>query len=98
MTKAYWVYILSNPFSNVIYVGVTNNLERRVAVHKNELIKGFSAKYNTTCLVYYENFDNIEAAITREKQIKSYRREKKDKLIMSINPYWSDLSLGWGIA
>ncbi|NBW99684.1 GIY-YIG nuclease family protein [bacterium] len=93
--KAYYVYVLTNSFHNVLYVGVTNDLSRRLQEHKQKLIAGFSAKYNTDILVYYENFDDVNEAITREKQIKSYRREKKNKLIASTNPHWADLSLEW---
>jgi len=93
--KTYYVYILTNSFHNVLYVGVTNDLSRRLQEHKQKLIVGFSAKYNTDILVYYENFDDVNDAISREKQIKSYRREKKNKLIVSTNPHWADLSLEW---
>jgi putative endonuclease len=78
-----------------IYVGVTNNLERRVYEHKHKLISGFTKRYNVQKLVYFETSDDIGAAITREKEIKKWRREKKIKLIKSINPNWTDLSVEW---
>ncbi len=81
----YSVYILSNYNNNVLYIGVTNDLVRRCHEHKNKLIKGFSEKYNVNKLVYYELFDFIDLAIKREKQIKAYSREKKDRLIDKLN-------------
>ena len=88
----YYVYILSNAHKNVIYIGVTNDLARRVYEHKNHLDKGsFSARYNVENLVYFEVTANIEAAIEREKQIKSWNRKRKNKLIESLNPNWIDL-------
>ena len=77
--------------SGTLYLGVTNNLERRLLEHKSKSILGFGQKYNCTKLVYYEYFSNINDAISREKQIKKYRREKKMALIKSINPGWRDL-------
>ena len=88
----YYVYVLSNKYNNVIYVGVTNNLTRRVYEHKNKLVEGFTKKYNVDKLVYYEYTNSIEAAIKREKEIKKWRREKKNKLIESMNPEWSSTS------
>ena len=77
----YYVYILTNSSNNVLYVGVTNDLERRCYEHKQKLIKGFTQKYNVDKLVYFEVFDSIELAIFREKQIKGYSRSKKNVLI-----------------
>ncbi len=91
-TKNYYVYFLTNWNNRVIYTGVTNDLNRRIYEHKNKLIDGFSKKYNLTKLVYIEETDDIKAAITREKEIKKWRREKKDKLVNQINPNWKDLS------
>ncbi|MBI5878424.1 MAG: GIY-YIG nuclease family protein [Chloroflexi bacterium] len=93
--RAYYVYILVNWNNNVMYVGVTNNLERRLYEHKNKLVDGFTKKYNVTKLVYYEHGGDARAAIAREKEIKRWRREKKDKLVMTMNPQWKDLSLEW---
>jgi len=91
----YFVYILSNWNNKVIYVGLTNNLSRRLYEHKNKLIDGFTKKYNLNKLVYYEITPNINSAIQREKEIKKWRREKKNNLIESLNPNWSDLSEEW---
>ena len=88
---AYFVYIMSSR-SRTLYTGVTNNLERRVNEHKHGRIPGFTAKYRVTRLVYYEATPNVSAAIEREKQIKSWRREKKVALIETPNPGWDDLS------
>ena len=91
----YFVYILTNKTNKVLYTGVTNNLERRLYEHKNHLVDGFSSKYNTNKLVYYEVSESVESAIAREKQIKSYRRDKKIALINESNSDWKDLSLEW---
>ena len=88
----YYVYILSNNHKNVIYTGVTSDLRKRVYEHKNHLERNsFTARYNVENLVYYEVTTNVEAAIAREKQIKSWNRKRKDKLICSKNPNWIDL-------
>ena len=79
--------------SGTLYIGVTNNLEKRVYEHKNDLIEGFSKKYQCHKLIYYEETSNIESAIQREKQIKSWNRKKKELLIKSKNPTWKDLSV-----
>ena len=86
---------MSNYSSSVVYVGVTNNLERRIYEHKNHLIDGFTKKYNTNKLVYYESADDIKSAIVREKEIKGWTREKKNNLINSMNEKWIDLSVKW---
>jgi putative endonuclease len=90
--KDYFVYIMTNDHGNVMYVGVTNNLERRVFEHKSGITKGFSQKYNVKKLVYFEQSSSIEAAIAREKEIKKWRREKKNALVQAINPDFNDLS------
>ena len=82
---------MSNWNNKVIYVGMTNNLERRIYEHKNKLLKGFTKRYNVTKLVYFEHTKEVTSAIAREKEIKKWRREKKNKLIESINPMWNDL-------
>ena len=92
--KQYHVYIMTNA-SHTLYVGVTNNLERRVWEHKHKLIPGFTSKYNITKLVYSETFNDILHAIAREKQIKGWLRAEKITLIESVNPKWSDLSAEW---
>ena len=81
--------------SKTLYTGVTNDLMRRVYEHKNKMIEGFTKKYNITKLVYYEETNDIQAAISREKQIKGWLRGKKIALIESVNPKWNDLSEGW---
>ena len=92
--KYYYVYIMTNK-SRTLYTGVTNNLERRVYEHKNKLVAGFTSKYNITQLVYYEETNDVQVALAREKQIKGWLRSKKIALIDSINPQWKDLSLEW---
>ena len=85
------VYILSNRRNGTLYIGVTSNLIKRIYQHKNDFIEGFSKKHNTHILVYYELHGSMEAAITREKQVKEWRRAWKIKLIEKMNPYWNDL-------
>ncbi|HNR19249.1 MAG TPA: GIY-YIG nuclease family protein [Bacteroidia bacterium] len=87
----YFVYVLTNASHKVLYTGVTNDLTRRIFEHKKKLVKGFTSKYNTNKLVYFERFDYIDLAIHREKQIKGYSREKKESLINSFNPSWMEL-------
>ena len=91
--KHYFVYILTNKSSKVLYIGVTNNLECRMYEHKNKLVKGFTEKYNLTKLVYYEVTSDIISAIKREKQLKNWHRDWKIKLINDFNPEWKDLSI-----
>ncbi|MCE3232630.1 MAG: Excinuclease subunit domain protein [Rickettsiaceae bacterium] len=79
----------------MMYIGVTNNLERRTFEHKSKLIDGFTKKYNITKLVYYEETSSIESAILREKQLKGWVRRKKNNLVEKMNPKWSDLSEKW---
>ncbi len=93
-SKDYYVYLMSN-VSRTLYVGVTNDLQRRVYEHKQKLTPGFTRKYNLTLLVYFETTSDIRAALTREKQIKGWLRAKKVALIESINPNWLDLSTEW---
>jgi putative endonuclease len=92
--KTYYIYIMASK-SRVIYTGVTNNLERRVQEHKDKLVEGFTSKYNVNRLVYFEETNDVHAALTREKQIKGWLRSKKTALIESVNPQWKDLSLEW---
>ncbi|MEA2163114.1 MAG: putative endonuclease [Thermoanaerobaculia bacterium] len=91
----YYVYMLSNRWHNVLYIGVTNSLETRVWQHKAKAIPGFTKKYNCDQLVYFEIYERIEQAIAREKQLKGWIRAKKDSLIAKINPERRDLSLEW---
>ena len=78
-----------------MYVGMTNNLKRRMYEHKHKLIAGFTAKYNVTKLVYYEETQDVKVALAREREIKKWRREKKNKLVQETNPTWQDLSELW---
>jgi putative endonuclease len=80
-----------------MYVGMTNDLERRLYEHKNKLIEGFTKRYNIDTLVYYEHTTDVFDTIAREKEIKKWRREKKNKLVESMNPQWKDLSKEWGL-
>ena len=93
----YFVYIISNWNNKVIYVGITNDLRRRVYEHKNKLIEGFSKKYNLNTLVYFEQTNSVRSAIEREKEIKKWRREKKIFLIESMNKDWNDLSVKFNL-
>jgi putative endonuclease len=86
-----FIYILCNRHRNVLYVGATDDLRKRVYFHKKRLIAGFTRKYNVDQLVYFEAYDNIKAALARERQLKGYRREKKILLIQQKNPMWEDL-------
>lgn len=92
---AYYVYLMTNKYHNVLYTGVTNNLERRLWEHKNKTISGFTEKYNVDKLVYFEETTDVTSAIAREKQIKGWLRIKKNALIETINPNWQDLSIAW---
>ena len=94
MTVTY-VYLLTNWNNKVMYLGVTNNLERRFYEHKNKLVKGFTEKYNVNKLVYFEETQDVTAGIAREKEIKKWRREKMNQLVNRMNPNWKDLSSGW---
>ncbi len=90
-----YVYIVSNYTRTTVYVGVTNNLSRRLYEHRHELISGFSKKYHTRYLVYVEKYERIVDAIKREKQLKGLKRDKKDALIRAVNPTLKDLSTDW---
>ena len=88
----YYVYILTNKTNQVLYIGVTNDLKRRIREHQNEEIAGFTQKYHVHKLVFFEAFSDINEAIACEKQLKRWRRAKKNALIESKNPDWKDLS------
>jgi len=92
--RVYYVYILAS-HSRCLYIGVTNNLERRVWEHRAKRIHGFSARYATTSLVFYELTSDVRTAIAREKELKGWRREKKVALIEQSNPAWRDIAAGW---
>ena len=89
--EQYYVYILTNKVNTTLYIGVTNNLIRRIYEHKHKLIPGFSSRYHLVKLVYYEIYEQIENAISREKQLKNGNRERKINLINSFNPGWKDI-------
>lgn len=89
--KNYYVYILSSKKYGTLYIGVTNNLIKRVWEHKNNLIDGFTKEYSVHTLVYYEETGDIESAILREKRLKKWKREWKINLIEKLNPEWDDL-------
>ncbi len=90
--KSFFVYIMTNRLRTTIYIGMTNDLQRRVWEHQNGEIDGFTKQYRLTLLVCYEVYPEARAAIAREKQLKSWRRTKKDALINTMNPEWRDLS------
>lgn len=94
--KIGYVYIMSNKNNTTLYIGVTNNLEKRVLEHKSGKGSVFTHKYNCTCLVYYESIQDMGQAIKREKQLKCWHRDWKDNLIREFNPEYKDLSEGWG--
>lgn len=93
----YYVYIMTNNYNKVLYIGVTNNLERRVHEHQNPSKNSttLTAQYNIQKLVYFEHFTTIQEAIAREKQLKGKSRAKKIALIQKENPQWLDLAAGW---
>ena len=91
MSRSYFVYILASERNGTLYIGVTNNLERRVFEHKSKTVEGFTSKYNTTQLVYYEETSDVNSALQREKQLKKWNRQWKLKLIEEKNPEWVDL-------
>jgi putative endonuclease len=89
--RTFFVYIMASK-SGVLYTGVTNDLERRVAEHKDGSLPGFTKRYHVTRLVYFEQFGRADEAITREKQIKAWSRKKKLALVQTLNPKWRDLT------
>lgn len=90
--KTYYVYILTNFNNTALYIGITNDLGRRIYEHKNELIDGFTKKYKLKKLIYFEECSQVMAAIAREKQLKNWHREWKINLIKTVNPEFRDLS------
>ena len=93
--KTFYVYILANKRNGTIYIGMTNELERRIAEHKQKMVKGFTSKYGIDKLVYYEEYDNYNEAFIRERRLKKWNRIWKIELIEKLNPNWDDLSLEW---
>jgi putative endonuclease len=90
---SYWVYMMSNKTRSTLYIGITDNLERRVSQHRAGKIAGFTQQYHCTHLVYFEHFRDVRSAIAREKQLKGWRREKKNVLIAKKDPHWNDLAV-----
>ena len=97
MKKSSYVYIISNKKNSVLYTGVTQNLLRRIAEHKAKVINGFAKKYGVDKLVYYEMYPTILEGVSREKQIKNWKRSWKEDLINEFNPSWEDLSADVGV-
>ncbi len=93
----YFVYILTNWNNRVMYVGMTNNLVRRLHEHRTHAVKGFTEKYNVHKLVYFEETADVHVAMAREKEIKKWRREKKNALVIQANPEWCDLGNELGL-
>ena len=91
MRKNYYVYVLTNERNGTLYIGVTSDLIKRIWQHKNDVNEGFTKKYQTHSLVYYEQCSSIETALNREKRLKNWQRSWKLELIESSNPYWKDL-------
>ena len=89
--ESYFVYILAGKRNGTLYIGVTNNLVRRIYEHKNNLLPGFTSKYNVHNLVYFEQTEDVNAALNREKQLKKWHRQWKIDLIEKENPDWNDL-------
>ncbi len=89
--KTYYVYMMTNQHNTVLYIGVTNNLIQRVYVHKNGMLEGFTKKYNCKKLIWYEQTNNIQSAIQKEKRMKKWKREFKENVINEMNSDWRDL-------
>ncbi len=95
ISHQYYVYILTNKKNGTIYIGMTNDLERRVFEHKNKLVDGFTKKYKLDKLVYFETYQYVNDAILREKRMKKWKRQWKINLILEDNPSWEDLAIDW---
>jgi putative endonuclease len=94
VSKTYYVYIMASQRNGTLYIGVTNDLARRTAEHRDGRLKGFTQKYGVKTLVWYEIFNHIDEAIYRETRLKKFTRARKLELIQSINPQWADLAPG----
>ena len=92
MTEKGYIYFMTNASNSVLYIGVTSDLTKRVLQHKNHENEGFTDKYNCTKLIYFEEYNDIQTAIEREKQLKKWHREWKNNLVKQMNPEWKDLS------
>ena len=88
----FWVYIVTNLHDSVLYVGMTNDLARRVSEHRSGEVPGFTSAYRCRKLIYYEHCTDVQDAIAREKQLKKWSRQKKVALIATLNPHWKDLA------
>src|SRR5258707_14960261 len=97
MEQHSYVYMMVSASRRALYTGVTTQLRKRVYEHKSNMIEGFTSKYKCHRLVYFEMFNHVKDAIEREKQIKGWRREKKDKLVETKNPFWKDLAEDWSV-
>ena len=93
--RKYWVYIIGNKGATTVYIGVTNNLQRRIAEHKTGAISGYTQRYKCDRLLSFEEYQNIETAIAREKELKGWKRERKENLIATQNPHRVDLASDW---
>lgn len=93
--KSYYVYILTNKSNKVMYIGITNDLDRRIHEHKQKIVKGFTKRYNIDKLVYFEETGDVNSAIAREKHLKGWLRKRKNDLVAASNPAWKDLSEEW---
>lgn len=93
--EIFFLYIMTNKPDGVLYIGITNELERRVREHKNKQIKGFTYKYNLDKLVYFESFETFDEVFSRERRMKKWKREWKVNLIIAKNPDWQDLANDW---
>ena len=91
-TKRYYVYILFSKKNGTLYVGVTNDLVKRVWQHKNKVVEGFTKQYSIDKLGYYEVCNDINSAIAREKQLKGWTRKRKNELVETINPMWKEIT------
>ena len=89
----YYVYILTNRYNNVMYIGITNNIQRRVYEHKSGAVEGFTKKYSVHKLVYVESCHDVYEAIKREKQLKGWTRKRKNELVVSVNPEWKEIQV-----
>jgi putative endonuclease len=95
MSKTYYAYLLASGPNGTLYIGVTDDLARRVGEHRDGSASGFTKKYGVTMLVYFEEFSHIDEAIHRETRLKKFTRRRKLALIESVNPQWRDLTEGW---
>ena len=93
--QRYWVYIVGNKSATAIYVGITNNIQRRIAEHKSGTIPGYTQRYRCNKLLYFEEYQNVKYAIAREKELKGWKRERKESLIATKNPHRIDLAGDW---